>query len=135
MGGFGISSKDSSTSSCLERLDRDEENEESVGRLSFRRGADSGYGEGAGDLLDECDGTERLPDRLGSFGEGGGPIGGTLAMTVRKRGRFSRSVRRTLLNHGVTRVSDRGYTKSLNIVTTEVTKFCSLITSFEKAIN
>ena len=85
MGGFGTSSKGSSTSSCLERLDRDEENEGSVGRFSFRRGADSGRGEGAGDLLDEWDGTERLPDRLGSFGEGGGPIGGTLAMTERKR--------------------------------------------------
>ena len=88
MGGFGISSKDSSTSSCLERLDRDEEDEGSEGRLSFKRGADSGSGEGAGDLLDECEGTERLPDRLGSFGEGGGPIGGTLAMTVQRKNEF-----------------------------------------------
>lgn len=88
MGGFGISSKGSSTSSCLERLDRDEEDEESVGRLSFKRGADSGCGEGTGDLLEECDGTERLPDRLGSFGEGGGPIGGTLAMTVQRENEF-----------------------------------------------
>ena len=111
MGGFGISSKVSSISSCLERLDRDEEDEGSAGRFSFRRGADSGCGEGAGDLLDECDGTERLPDRLGSFGEGGGPIGGTLAMTVRKRTSFSRSDRRILLSLGVTKVSDGMCTK------------------------
>ena len=90
MGGFGTSSKGSSTSSCLERLDRDEEDEGTVCRFSFWRGADSGSGEGAGDLLDECDGTERLPERLGSFGEGGGPIGGTLAMTVRKKERVFR---------------------------------------------
>ena len=108
---FWTSSKGSSISSCLERLDRDDEDEGRVGRFSFRRGTDSGCGEGAGDLLDECDGTERLPDRLGSFGEGGGPIGGALAMTVRKRGRFSRSVRRILVSHGVTKVPDDVHTK------------------------
>ena len=39
-------------------------------------------GEPAGDLLIECDGTERLPERLGSLGEGGGPIVATLTIVA-----------------------------------------------------
>lgn len=40
----------------------------------------SDVGEPAGDLLEEAEGTERRPDRRGSFGDGGGPMGETLAM-------------------------------------------------------
>ena len=50
--------------------------------LSFDLGADSEVGEPAGDLLIECDGTERLPERLGSLGEGGGPIVATLTIVA-----------------------------------------------------
>lgn len=56
----------------------------SVGRceLSFDLGAVSEVGEPAGDLLVEVDGTERLPERLGSLGDGGGPIVATFAIVA-----------------------------------------------------
>ena len=50
--------------------------------LSLDLGAESEVGEPAGDLLVEADGTERLPDRLGSLGDGGGPIVATLAIVA-----------------------------------------------------
>lgn len=70
---LSCSSGVSSRSSCLERFDRDEE-VEGVRRVSFERGADSETGDGAGDLLDDADGTDRRPERRGSLGDGGGPI-------------------------------------------------------------
>ena len=54
--------------------------------LLFGGGAESDVGEPAGDLLEEVDGSERLPERRGSFGEGGGPIGETLAMRACRTG-------------------------------------------------
>lgn len=70
---LGCSSGVSSRSSCFERLDRDED-VEGVRRVSFERGPDSETGDGAGDLLEEADGTERRPERRGSLGDGGGPM-------------------------------------------------------------
>lgn len=40
----------------------------------------SEVGEPAGDLLADVEGAERLPERRGSFGEGGGPIVATFAI-------------------------------------------------------
>ena len=47
----------------------------------------SEVGEPAGDLLVDVDGAERLPERRGSFGEGGGPIVATLAIMKVERGK------------------------------------------------
>ncbi len=45
----------------------------------------SEVGEPAGDLLVDVGGAERLPERRGSFGEGGGPIVATFAIMKDKR--------------------------------------------------
>jgi hypothetical protein len=50
--------------------------------LSFGLGAVSVVGEPVGDLLVDAEGTERRPERRGSFGEGGGPIVATLAIVA-----------------------------------------------------
>ena len=72
-----ISSSETSISSCFARfallkLPVDARDGRCV--LSLDLGAVSEVGEPAGDLLVEVDGTERLPERLGSLGDGGGPI-------------------------------------------------------------
>ncbi len=80
-----ISSSVRSTSSFLVRFDLFAlPLVDSDGRweLSFDLGADSEVGEPAGDLLIECDGTERLLERLGSLGDGGGPMVATFAIVA-----------------------------------------------------
>ena len=80
-----ISSSETSTSSCLVRfplLKLFEEEREGRCELSLDLGAVSEVGEPAGDLLVEVDGTERLPERLGSLGDGGGPMVATFAIVA-----------------------------------------------------
>jgi hypothetical protein len=84
-----ISSKERSTSSFLARLDLFELlpfDRDGRCELSLDLGADSDVGEPAGDLLIECDGTERLPERRGSLGDGGGPIVATFAIVASAEG-------------------------------------------------
>lgn len=79
------SSMGSSTSSFFVRLLRLELAVDGGGGrcwLSFAFGVLSVVGEPVGDLLVEAAGTERLPERRGSFGEGGGPIAATLAIAA-----------------------------------------------------
>ena len=79
------SSSVSSTSSFLVRLPRPELLEDGRGGLcvlSFGLGAVSVVGEPVGDLLVDAAGTERRPERRGSFGEGGGPMVTTLAIAA-----------------------------------------------------
>ena len=79
------SSNDSSASSFFVRLVRPELLEDGSGglcELSLGLGAVSVVGEPVGDLLVDVEGTERRPERRGSFGDGGGPIVATLAIVA-----------------------------------------------------
>ena len=82
---FWFSSAASSTSSILARLLRPALLDEGADRwgLSLGLGAVSEVGDPAGDLLVEVEGPERRPERRGSFGDGGGPMVATLAITER----------------------------------------------------
>lgn len=64
--------------------------------LSFVLGGGmSDVGDPAGDLLLEVDGAERLPERRGSLGEGGGPMLATPAIKkAAKQGRVKEGARR-----------------------------------------
>ena len=80
---FLRSSGASSCSSCLLRLllfELLDGGGGGLGTFSLAFGAESAAGDPAGDLLFDPEGRERLPERRGSFGDGGGPMTAALAM-------------------------------------------------------